>query len=171
VILVPGIACDDGPFGKVSFRGSHCFDARRLQSQSAAAARSFSRTHCARSRSGTRAAAAASAGNSPATELPLNTVDSVMLRPSTGRAGVDRDSRFGTALTPGWTDAKLTEEPEGTDASVKTYRFVATSPEMPDEKRTPQSMEAEVRIDMLSPDVKAIRIVSATNEVSAPIAQ
>jgi|KBSSwiStaDraftv2_1062776.scaffolds.fasta_scaffold1090112_1 glucose/arabinose dehydrogenase len=107
----------------------------------------------------------------PATELPLNTVDSVMLsRPQDEPASIVIHVS-GTALTPGWTDAKLTEEPEGTDASVKTYRFVATSPEMPDEKRTPQSMEAEVRIDMLSPDVKAIRIVSATNEVSAPIAQ
>ena len=107
----------------------------------------------------------------PATKLPLNTVDSVMLsRPQDEPASIVIHVS-GTALTPGWTDAKLTEEPEGTDASVKTYRFVATSPEMPDEKRTPQSMEAEVRIDMLSPDVKAIRIVSATNEVSAPIAQ
>lgn len=78
----------------------------------------------------------------------------------------------GTALSPGWTDAKLAEEPDsGADNSVKTYKFVATSPEMPGENRTAQPIEAEIRIEALSPDIKTIRIVSSTNEVSAPIAQ
>ena len=107
----------------------------------------------------------------PATELPLNTVDSVMLsRPQDEPASIVIHVS-GTAPSPGWTDPKLTEERDGSDAGVKTYKFVATSPEMPDENHTPQSLEAEVRIDMLSPDVKSIRIVSATNEVSAPVAQ
>jgi len=107
----------------------------------------------------------------PATELPLNTVDSVMLsRPQDEPASIVIHVS-GTSLSAGWTGAKLAEEPDSGDASIKTYKFVATSPEMPDENRTPQAMEADIRIDMLSPDVKAIRIVSATNEVSAPIAQ
>jgi hypothetical protein len=98
-------------------------------------------------------------------------VDSVMLsRPQDQPASIVIHVS-GTALSPGWTDPKLTEEQDGGDGSVRTYKFVATSPEMPDENRTPQSMEAEVRIDMLSQDVKSIRIVSATNEVSAPVAQ
>jgi hypothetical protein len=42
---------------------------------------------------------------------------------------------------------------------------------MPDANRTAQPIEAEIRVDSLSPDVKTIRIVSGTNEVSAPIAQ
>jgi hypothetical protein len=78
----------------------------------------------------------------------------------------------GTALSPGWSDAKLAEEPDnGTDTSIKTYRLVATSPAMPDENRTAQPMEVELRLESLPPDVKTIRIVSATNEISAPIAQ
>lgn len=78
----------------------------------------------------------------------------------------------GTTVSQGWTDAKLAEEPfSGGDNSVRTYKFVAVSPEMPDENRTPQPVEAEIRVDALPPDVKAIRIVSATNEVSAPITQ
>jgi hypothetical protein len=78
----------------------------------------------------------------------------------------------GTALSPGWTDAKLAEEPDGgADNSVKTYKFVATSPEMPDANGTAQPIEAEIRVDSLAPDIKTIRIVSGTNEVSAPIAQ
>jgi hypothetical protein len=77
----------------------------------------------------------------------------------------------GTAISPGWTDAKLAEEPDNGDASVKTYKFVATSPAMPDENRTAEPVEAEVRIESLAPEVKTIRIVSATNEISVPIAQ
>ena len=57
------------------------------------------------------------------------------------------------------------------DATIKTYKLVATSPAMPDENRTPQAMEAEIRVESLPPEVKSIRIVSATNEISAPIAQ
>jgi hypothetical protein len=106
------------------------------------------------------------------TELPLNTVDSVMLsRPSDAPMAIVVQVS-GTALSPGWTNAKLVEDPDGTGgANVKTYKFVATSPEMPDENRTAAPMEAEIRIDSLSAEVTAIRIVSATNEVSAPIAQ
>jgi hypothetical protein len=77
----------------------------------------------------------------------------------------------GTARSAGWTNPKLTEEPDSGNAGIKTYKFVATSPEKPDENRSPQPMEAEVRIDAFSQGIKSIRIVSATNEVSAPIAQ
>jgi hypothetical protein len=107
-----------------------------------------------------------------ATELPLNTVDSVMLsRPSDAPTGIVIEVS-GTALSPGWTNAKLVEDPDsGADVSVKTYKFVATSPEMPDENRTAAPIEAQIRIDSLSAEVKTIRVVSATNEVAAPIAQ
>ena len=78
----------------------------------------------------------------------------------------------GTALSTGWTGAKLVEDPDsGGDASIKTYKLVATSPEMPDENRTAVPMEAEIRVESLLPEVTTIRIVSATNEISAPIAQ
>ena len=107
-----------------------------------------------------------------ATELPLNTVDSVMLsRPSDEPMALVVHV-LGTALSPGWTDAKLAEQPDdGADASIKTYRLVATSPATPDENRAAQAMEAELRVESLPPEVKTIRIVSATNEISAPIAQ
>jgi hypothetical protein len=107
-----------------------------------------------------------------ATELPLNSVDSVMLsRPADAPMALVIHVS-GTAVSPSWSDAKLAEEPDnGSDASIKTYRLVATSPEMPEESRTAQAMEAELRVEALAPDVKTIRIVSATNEISAPIAQ
>ena len=108
----------------------------------------------------------------PTTELPVNSVDSVMLsRPQDAPMAIIIHVS-GTALSSGWTDAKLAEEPDGgADNTIKTYKFVATSPEMPDANRAAQPIEAEIRVDALSPDVKTIRIVSGTNEVSAPIAQ
>ena len=107
-----------------------------------------------------------------ATELALNSVDSVVLsRPSDAPMAL-LIHVSGSAPSPGWTDAKLTEDPDNaSDASIKTYRLLATSPAMPDENRTPQAMEAELRVDSLPPEIKSIRIVSATNEISAPIAQ
>ena len=108
----------------------------------------------------------------PATELPVNSVDSVMLSRPQDEPMAIIIHVSGTALSTGWTNAKLAEESDGgADSSIKTYKFVATSPEMPDENRTAQPIEAEIRVDSLSPDIKAIRIVSSTNEVSAPIAQ
>ena len=108
----------------------------------------------------------------PATELPVNSVDSVMLsRPQDEpMAIIIRVS--GTAVSPGWTDAKLAEAPDaGGDNTIRTYKFVATSPPMPEANRSAQPIEAEIRVDSLPADIKTIRIVSGTNEVSAPIAQ
>jgi hypothetical protein len=106
------------------------------------------------------------------TELPLNSVDSVMLsRPQDSPMAIVIHVS-GTAISPGWKDAKLAEDTDtAADANIKTYKFVATSPDMPDQNRSPQPIEAEIRVESLSADVKTIRIVSATNEISAPIAQ
>jgi hypothetical protein len=78
----------------------------------------------------------------------------------------------GSALSPGWTDVKLVEDTENAaTAGVKTYKLLATSPAMPDENRNPETLEADLRVDALPEDVMTIRIVSATNEISAPVAQ
>lgn len=107
----------------------------------------------------------------PATELPLNSVDSVMLsRPQDEpMAIIIRVS--GTAVSPGWTEARLTEDADGEGGTIKSYKFVAVSPEMPDNNRTAQPVEAELRVEALPVEVTTIRIVSATNELSVPIAQ
>lgn len=108
----------------------------------------------------------------PATELPLNTVDSVMLtRPQDAPMAIIIQVS-GSALSAGWTEVKLVEDPENAPAAgTKTYKLVATSPAMPDENRTPEMLETELRVDALPADVMIIRIVSATNEISAPVAQ
>jgi hypothetical protein len=106
------------------------------------------------------------------TEVELNSIDSVMLsRPADAPMALVIQVS-GSAVSSGWTDAKLTEDLDKTDdAGIKTYKLVATSPAMPDENRTPQTMDVELRVETLPPEVKTIRIVSATNEISAPIAQ
>jgi len=87
----------------------------------------------------------------PATELPVNSVDSVMLSRPQDEPMAIIIHVSGTAVSAGWTGAKLAEEPDGgADNSVKTYKFVATSPDMPGEDRTAQPIEAETRVDSLS---------------------
>jgi hypothetical protein len=80
---------------------------------------------------------------------------------------------LGTAVSGGWSLPKLEPMADaGSDASVASYQFVATSPEASDDANTAaEQIETELRVEALPPDVTTIRIVSATNEVSAPVAQ
>jgi len=109
----------------------------------------------------------------PLTEMPLNSVDSVMLSrpPDAPSALIIRVS--GTAASGGWSLPKLQPVTDaGTDASIVSYQFVATSPEASDDANTAaEQLETELRLDSLAPEVMTIRIVSATNEISAPVAQ
>jgi hypothetical protein len=83
----------------------------------------------------------------PATELPLNTVESVMLTRSQDAPMAIIVRVSGSALSTGWTDVKLVDDAENaTDPGVKTYRLVATSPAMPEENRTPEILEAEIPV-------------------------
>lgn len=108
-----------------------------------------------------------------ATELPVNTIDSVMLSRPQDAPSAMIIRVLGTAASGGWTLPKL--EPmadNGSDAPIMSYQFVATSPEASDDTNTAaEQVVAELRVDSLPPDVTTIRIVSATNEVSAPVAQ
>jgi hypothetical protein len=80
---------------------------------------------------------------------------------------------LGTAASGGWSLPKLEPvEDNGSDASVMSYQFVATSPEAIDDTNTAgEQIEAELRVEALPPEIMTIRIMSATNEVSAPVVQ
>jgi hypothetical protein len=109
----------------------------------------------------------------PLTELPVNSVDSVMLSRPEDAPSAMIIRVLGTAASNGWSLPKL--EPmieEGSEASTVSYKFVATSPEASDDLNTAaEQIETEFRVDALPAGVTTIRIVSATNEVSAPVAQ
>jgi hypothetical protein len=109
----------------------------------------------------------------PSTELPVATVDSVMLSRGDDAPDTMIIRVLGTAVSGGWSLPKL--EPmtdDASEASVLSYQFVATSPEAGDDTSTAaEQIEAELRLDSLPSDVTTIRIVSATNEVSAPVVQ
>ena len=78
----------------------------------------------------------------------------------------------GTAPSAGWTNPRLAEDTESnSDPSVKTYKFVATSPQNEEQDHTQQTIEAELRVDALPPEVKSIRVTSASNEISAPVTE
>src|SRR5882762_947611 len=74
----------------------------------------------------------------PSTELQVDRVTSVMLsRPPNAPDSIIIHAA-GTVASPGWSDVKLApiEDPNAVP-TIKAFSFVATSPEMPDEKRAP----------------------------------
>ena len=109
----------------------------------------------------------------PATELPVNSIDSVMLSRPQDEPDAMIIRVLGTAASGGWSLPKLEPMAEGSsDASILSYQLVATSPGASDNTNTAaEQIVAELRLDALPPDVTTIRIVSATNEVSAPVAE
>ncbi|MSP93747.1 MAG: hypothetical protein EXR00_00620 [Alphaproteobacteria bacterium] len=116
------------------------------------------------------AAAAQAPTIAPGTELPVNTVSSAMLsRPADAPdALVIRVT--GTALSAGWTGARLVAEPDNDEGKdVMTYRLVATSPKTGEQATTSPDVDIELRVDAFPPGIKTIRIVAATNEISLPV--
>jgi hypothetical protein len=109
----------------------------------------------------------------PNTEVQVNSVDSVMLSRAQDAPNAMIIRVLGTTASGGWSTPKL--EPmagAGTDASTMSYQLVATSPEAVDDANTAAAqVEAELRVDSLPAEVTTIRIVAATNEISAPVAQ
>ena len=108
----------------------------------------------------------------PGTETAVNSVDSVSLNRPADDPEVIVIHVSGMTMSMGWTDPKLAQvTEEGSDPSVAVFRFVATSPQSPDAGRVAQPVEAELRVASLPPEVKTIRVIAASNEVTAPIAQ
>jgi hypothetical protein len=107
----------------------------------------------------------------PNTELPIVTVDSVMLTHPEDAPGALQVQVSGTVPSGGWTGVKLMPDEASAATETETFKFVATSPQQGATAAAPQSVEAEIRLDTLPPTVKTIRILAGTNEVSAPVTQ
>ncbi len=108
----------------------------------------------------------------PGTESPVASINSIMLnRPQDAPGSLVIDVT-GTTASAGWTNPHLAEDGEAAeDPSVKTYKFVATSPETEAQNPSPQMVDTELRLDALPPAVKSIRVISAGNEISAPVTE
>jgi len=108
----------------------------------------------------------------PSTEVQVDKLTSVILsRPPDAPASIIIRVA-GSVISGGWTEPKLTPVDEPAAApNIRIFSFVATSPAKPDDARTPSTVETELRLDMLPAEVKTIRVVSATNMISAPIVQ
>jgi hypothetical protein len=121
----------------------------------------------------TPAAAAAPVAQAvpPNTELPIPAIDSVMLTHPDDAPSALQVQVSGTVPSAGWTGAKLMPDDAPSTAGIATFKFVATSPQQGGTAAAPQSVEAELRLDALPADVKTIRIIAGTNQVSAPVTQ
>jgi hypothetical protein len=105
--------------------------------------------------------------------VQVNSIDSVMLSRPQDAPNAMIIRVLGTTVSGGWSVPKLEPMADaGPDASILSYQFVATSPEANDDTNTaPEQVEAELRVDSLPAEVTTIRVVAATNEVAAPVAQ
>jgi hypothetical protein len=109
----------------------------------------------------------------PSTELQIAKVQSVVVSRVSDAPGSLIIHASGSVASSGWTDIKLApvEGDANGDPRVKMFAFVATSPATPAEVNAPQTVETELRVDDVPPDVRAIRVVSATNAINAPVIQ
>ena len=111
-------------------------------------------------------APAAAPAIAPSTELTVRTVESVVVtRPQDAPNSVIIQVS-GTVPSSGWTDAKLVPV-AGSDNSIRSFNFVATSPAEASPTGGTEAIEAQLQIEEMPADVGSIRVVAATNEVSA----
>ena len=105
------------------------------------------------------------------TQQAVYTVDSLVVGHPDDSSKAVMIRAMGSVRTGGWSDPTLEEMPDTGDASVKSYRFVATSPTATATIQALQGVEADLRVDDLPPKVTTIRVVSETNEISAAVEQ
>lgn len=108
----------------------------------------------------------------PATELRIESIRSVMVRRPADAPAAIVIRASGNVASAGWSGARLTPvEDDKAAESVRIYSFVATSPETSNGESAPQTVQTELRVEGVPPEVRTIRIVSSTNTISAPIVQ
>jgi hypothetical protein len=115
------------------------------------------------------APAAAPAAIPLGTSQAVYTVDSLVVSHPDDAPQAVIIKAMGSVRSGGWTEPMLEEIPDGSDPSVKSYRFVATSPTDTANAQALQIVEADLRVESLPAKVTTIRVVSETNEISASI--
>jgi hypothetical protein len=92
------------------------------------------------------------------TELPVTRVESVMISRPDNAPETLVIQVAGSVGSEGWTDAKLVPAETEPAPTIRSFRFVATSPEV---------IEVRAEFDTFPAEVQTVRILSATNEVMA----
>jgi hypothetical protein len=103
------------------------------------------------------------------TSQAIYTVDSLVISHPDDAPKAVVIKAMGSVRSGGWTEPTLEEMPDAGDPTVKSYRFVATSPTAEATIQALQTVEADLRVDTLSDKVTTIRVVSETNEISAAV--
>lgn len=102
----------------------------------------------------------------PATETTVTRVESVMVtRPQEAPHSV-RIQASGIVGTRGWSGARLVPV-ENADGKTRSFNLVARSPAAGESAGPTEIVEAELQLDMLPNGTEMIRVIGATNEVSA----
>jgi hypothetical protein len=108
----------------------------------------------------------------PATELRIERIASVMVRRDPDVPGTIVIRASGSVASAGWSGVRLTPvEDESASETLLVFSFVATSPEALEGSSVRQTVQTDLRVDNVPPEVRTIRVVSATNAISAPIIQ
>lgn len=102
-----------------------------------------------------------------ATEVNIDRVESMMItRPDeTPEALVIFVS--GLVESNGWSDPRLVPLDPDEAGGTRSFSFVATSPDREMQRNASQPIEVRLEIESFPPEVETIRIISATNELTA----
>nr|TFG54694.1 MAG: hypothetical protein E4H34_02030 [Hyphomicrobiales bacterium] len=103
----------------------------------------------------------------PSTELAVERVEGLMISHPADQP--DALVIFASGMVPsdGWTEPRLIPiNPDQTSGTL-SFDFVAISPEQEAAARAPRPVEARLEIEAFPQDVEMVRIVSATNELTA----
>ena len=101
------------------------------------------------------------------TEVPVQRVESVMITRPNDDPNAVVIMVAGSVTSDGWTAARLIPAATEPSATMRSFQFVATSPEHADAAAQPRPIEARVEFEQFPEGVETIRIVSATNELMA----
>ena len=104
----------------------------------------------------------------PSTETTIQRIEGLMVSRPNGDQGEILIRASGLVNSRGWTNPRLVPTETSATRDVLSLSFVATSPRRGGPAADPQPIEALVDFPGLAPGIEIIRIVGATNELTAP---
>ncbi len=103
----------------------------------------------------------------PSTEVAVERVEGLMVSQPSDQPETVVIFASGIVGSDGWTEPRLIPLNPDETSGTRSFGFVATSPDREMPSRVPQPIEARLELEMFPPEVEMVRIVSATNELTA----